>query len=101
MYPLLCHCAGIPSCVVAAEDRILGFEIVAKADGKWRLHYDGAAQAATDVPDTVGKLIKQRRRWLVSLAMHHGKAASMHPFLGAIRTGASLPLSMLSATGGA
>lgn len=48
----------------AAEDRILGFEIVAKADERWRLHYDGAARAATDVPDTVGKLVKQRRRWL-------------------------------------
>lgn len=50
--------------VFAAEDRILGFEIVAKADGRWRLHYDAAAQASTDVPDSVGKLVKQRRRWL-------------------------------------
>ena len=48
----------------AAEDRILGFEIVAKKDACWRLHYDGAAQAATDVPSSVGVLVKQRRRWL-------------------------------------
>jgi chitin synthase len=48
----------------AAEDRILGFEIVAKRDAQWRLHYDALAQAATDVPDTVGKLVRQRRRWL-------------------------------------
>lgn len=49
---------------LAAEDRILGFEIVAKSRERWRLYYDHAAQAATDVPDTVGKLVKQRRRWL-------------------------------------
>lgn len=62
----MCHCIPLSSfgTTLAAEDRILGFEIVAKAGDRWRLHYDGAAQAATDVPDTVGKLVKQRRRWL-------------------------------------
>ena len=47
-----------------AEDRILGFEIVAKAGCAWRLAYDAGAAAHTDVPDSVGALVKQRRRWL-------------------------------------
>ena len=48
----------------AAEDRILGFEIVARANQRWYLHYNSYAQAATDVPKSVDKLIGQRRRWL-------------------------------------
>lgn len=48
----------------AAEDRILGFEIVASEGKCWTLRYNHAAQAATDVPDSVVGLIKQRRRWL-------------------------------------
>jgi chitin synthase len=47
-----------------AEDRILGFEIVAKRGARWRLAYDAGAAAHTDVPETVGQLVKQRRRWL-------------------------------------
>jgi chitin synthase len=47
-----------------AEDRILGFEIVATRGAQWRLWYDAGAQAFTDVPSTVGGLVKQRRRWL-------------------------------------
>ena len=47
-----------------AEARILGFEIVAKAGERWRLAYDAGAAAYTDVPDSVGALVKQRRRWL-------------------------------------
>lgn len=47
-----------------AEDRILGFEIVAKAGHAWRLAYDAGSAAFTDVPDSVGNLVKQRRRWL-------------------------------------
>lgn len=46
-----------------AEDRLLGFEIVAKEGCRWTLHYCHAAQAFTDVPDTIGKLVRQRRRW--------------------------------------
>ncbi len=42
----------------------MGFEIVAKAGKAWRLAYDAGAAAHTDVPDTVGALVKQRRRWL-------------------------------------
>jgi len=52
-----------------AEDRILGFEVVAKARDPaqaeaWVLSYDSGAAAYTDVPDSVGKLVSQRRRWL-------------------------------------
>ncbi|KAJ7283693.1 glycosyltransferase family 2 protein [Mycena rebaudengoi] len=40
-----------------AEDRILCFELVAKAGDRWTLTY-------TDVPETAVELIGQRRRWL-------------------------------------
>lgn len=50
--------------MATAEDRILGFEICATAGKSWTLRYNHAAQAATDVPDSVVGLIKQRRRWL-------------------------------------
>ena len=46
-----------------AEDRLLGFEIVAKAGCAWTLHYNADAQAFTDVPATIGVLVRQRRRW--------------------------------------
>ena len=53
------HCSAY-----LAEDRLLGFEIVAKTGKNWTLHYNHTAQAYTDVPTTVGVLVRQRRRWM-------------------------------------
>jgi chitin synthase len=47
-----------------AEDRILCFELVAKAGSKWHLTYVKAAKGETDVPEGVAEYIGQRRRWL-------------------------------------
>ncbi|KAF4566216.1 Chitin synthase, class 2 [Pleurotus pulmonarius] len=47
-----------------AEDRILCFELVAKAGDKWTLTYVKPSKAETDVPETAAELIGQRRRWL-------------------------------------
>ena len=47
-----------------AEDRILCFELVAKRQCAWVLHYVKSAYAETDVPDKLDELISQRRRWL-------------------------------------
>lgn len=47
-----------------AEDRILCFELVAKAGQKWHLSYIKAAKGETDVPEGAAELIGQRRRWL-------------------------------------
>jgi chitin synthase len=47
-----------------AEDRILCFELVAKAGFKWHLGYVKAAKAETDVPEGAAEFINQRRRWL-------------------------------------
>eukprot|EP00158_Paraphelidium_tribonemae_P007046 Partr_v1_DN28088_c0_g1_i2_m57371 putative monooxygenase len=47
-----------------AEDRILCFELIAKTDSKWLLHYVKDATAETDVPTSVAEFISQRRRWL-------------------------------------
>ncbi|KAJ3130294.1 Chitin synthase, class 2 [Nowakowskiella sp. JEL0407] len=47
-----------------AEDRILCFELVAKQDSRWTLHYVKNAYADTDVPDTIPEFLSQRRRWL-------------------------------------
>ncbi|KAG5639022.1 hypothetical protein H0H81_007930 [Sphagnurus paluster] len=47
-----------------AEDRILCFELVAKAGDKWTLTYVKPSKAETDVPETAVELIGQRRRWL-------------------------------------
>ena len=47
-----------------AEDRILCFELVAKREASWVLHYVKSAYAETDVPDDLAELISQRRRWL-------------------------------------
>lgn len=47
-----------------AEDRILCFELVAKAGDKWTLTYVKPAKAETDVPEGAAELISQRRRWL-------------------------------------
>ncbi|KAJ7068219.1 glycosyltransferase family 2 protein [Mycena amicta] len=47
-----------------AEDRILCFELVAKAGDRWVLTYVKPSKAETDVPETAVELIGQRRRWL-------------------------------------
>ncbi|KAF2822923.1 chitin synthase [Ophiobolus disseminans] len=47
-----------------AEDRILCFELVAKAGQRWHLSYVKAAKGETDVPDGAAEFIGQRRRWL-------------------------------------
>ncbi|KAL1794539.1 hypothetical protein ACET3X_007960 [Alternaria dauci] len=47
-----------------AEDRILCFELVAKAGSKWHLTYIKASKGETDVPEGVAEFIGQRRRWL-------------------------------------
>ncbi|KZV63383.1 glycosyltransferase family 2 protein [Peniophora sp. CONT] len=47
-----------------AEDRILCFELVAKANSNWVLRYVNSAVGETDVPDALPEFILQRRRWL-------------------------------------
>ncbi|CAK5275677.1 unnamed protein product [Mycena citricolor] len=47
-----------------AEDRILCFELVAKAGDRWVLTYVKPSKAETDVPEQAVELIGQRRRWL-------------------------------------
>ena len=47
-----------------AEDRILCFELVAKAGQKWHLCYVKAARGETDVPEGAAEFLSQRRRWL-------------------------------------
>jgi len=47
-----------------AEDRILCFELVAKANERWTLTYVKPSKAETDVPESAVELIGQRRRWL-------------------------------------
>ena len=47
-----------------AEDRILCFELVAKAGSKWHLSYIKASKGETDVPEGAPEFIGQRRRWL-------------------------------------
>ncbi|KAK2467893.1 hypothetical protein APHAL10511_000188 [Amanita phalloides] len=47
-----------------AEDRILCFELIAKANSNWVLRYVKGAVGETDVPDALPEFISQRRRWL-------------------------------------
>ncbi|GLB04453.1 hypothetical protein AtubIFM57258_010419 [Aspergillus tubingensis] len=47
-----------------AEDRILCFELVAKAGYKWTLSYVKASKGETDVPEAPPEFLSQRRRWL-------------------------------------
>lgn len=63
-----------------AEDRILCFELVAKAGSKWHLTYVKASKGETDVPTGAPEFIGQRRRWLngsfaasVYSLMHFGR----------------------------
>ncbi|OAX77455.1 chitin synthase B [Emergomyces africanus] len=63
-----------------AEDRILCFELVAKAGSKWHLSYVKSSKGETDVPEGAPEFIGQRRRWLngsfaasVYALMHFGR----------------------------
>ncbi|KIJ18824.1 chitin synthase [Paxillus involutus ATCC 200175] len=47
-----------------AEDRILCFELIAKANSNWVLKYVKGAIGETDVPESLPEFISQRRRWL-------------------------------------
>lgn len=47
-----------------AEDRILCYELVAKKNAHYVLHYVNSSYGETDVPDRVPEFISQRRRWL-------------------------------------
>eukprot|EP00475_Leptophrys_vorax_P011595 TRINITY_DN1815_c0_g1_i1.p1 TRINITY_DN1815_c0_g1~~TRINITY_DN1815_c0_g1_i1.p1 ORF type:complete len:855 (+),score=207.54 TRINITY_DN1815_c0_g1_i1:352-2565(+) len=47
-----------------AEDRILCFELFAKAKFDYTLHFINDCAAETDVPTSIVGLMKQRRRWL-------------------------------------
>lgn len=66
-----------------AEDRILCFELVAKAGSKWHLTYVKTSKAETDVPEGAAEFISQRRRWLngsfaasIYSLMHFGRMYS-------------------------
>ncbi|MDI1485257.1 MAG: Chitin synthase, class 3 [Ramalina farinacea] len=63
-----------------AEDRILCFELVAKAGQKWHLTYVKSSKGETDVPEGAPEFIGQRRRWLngsfaasIYALMHFGR----------------------------
>ncbi|EZF61050.1 chitin synthase B [Trichophyton rubrum CBS 289.86] len=63
-----------------AEDRILCFELVAKAGSKWHLTYVKSSKGETDVPEGAPEFIGQRRRWLngsfaasIYALMHFGR----------------------------
>lgn len=47
-----------------AEDRILCFELAAKAHSHWVMQYVQSARGITDVPNRVPEFVSQRRRWL-------------------------------------
>jgi cellulose synthase/poly-beta-1,6-N-acetylglucosamine synthase-like glycosyltransferase len=47
-----------------ASGRVLCFEIVARWNEKWTMHYCKGAVARTDAPDSIEALIRQRKRWL-------------------------------------
>lgn len=66
-----------------AEDRILCFELVAKAGCQWRLTYVKASKGETDVPEDPAEFLSQRRRWLngsfaasLYATMHFGRIYS-------------------------
>jgi hypothetical protein len=46
------------------KDRILCFEIVARLNERWTMHYCKGAVAKTDVPETIEGLVRQRCHWL-------------------------------------
>ena len=57
-------CSPFVANMYLAEDRIMGFELLARANCNYILQYVAKAVATTDVPQTLGNLLRQRRRWL-------------------------------------
>ncbi|MEM1392998.1 MAG: glycosyltransferase family 2 protein [Cyanobacteria bacterium P01_H01_bin.150] len=49
-----------------AEDRVLGFEIIAQPQTDWTIKYVPDAIAITDECKSLSELLKQRRRWINS-----------------------------------
>lgn len=47
-----------------ADDRVICFQVVSKANSKWILEYDNFSRAKTDIPMNTTDFINQRRRWL-------------------------------------
>jgi cellulose synthase/poly-beta-1,6-N-acetylglucosamine synthase-like glycosyltransferase len=79
-----------------AEDRILCFEICAKANRNWLLSFVTDAAADTDAPTTLVDLIKQRRRW-----MNGAFFAQVYALLGfgrLLKTAHSLPQKLIFLT---
>ena len=72
-----------------AEDRILCFELVAKAGCRWRLTYVKASKGETDVPESPPEFLSQRRRWLNG-SFAAGLYSLMH-FNRIYRSGHSIP----------
>ena len=64
MFSLAKHPEPSQQNMFLAEDRILCFELVAKANDAWTLTYVKPSKAETDVPESAPELIGQRRRWL-------------------------------------
>ncbi|KAI7870953.1 chitin synthase 1 [Spinellus fusiger] len=72
-----------------AEDRILCYELVAKRNEAWTLHYVCNAYGETDVPDSIPEFVSQRRRWLngsffagIYSLVHWRKVWSSNHFIG-------------------
>lgn len=80
-----------------AEDRILCFELVAKAGDQWTLTYVKPSKAETDVPEQAAELIGQRRRWLNgSFAASVVSSISCESSAGTLMIASSMPLSTSS-----
>lgn len=47
-----------------AEDRVLGFELMAGSRGDYHIHYAVDCVAETEACETLADLLKQRRRWI-------------------------------------
>lgn len=71
-----------------AEDRILCFEVLARKDTAWTLRYVKNSIAATDVPERLTSLIRQRRRWLNGPCP--GRTRALGPHLTVLPTPGSL-----------
>ena len=53
-----------PAVMALERNDQICFELLTQKSQSWLLRYVKGAVARTDVPDTLVKLVKQRRRWL-------------------------------------